>query len=104
MEVISTTPGGGIAMDELLLDVDLEDAKDSEMLLKSEPDDSNAEKPSTDLVMETEEIEPLPSNGDGDDSPSEPKWLQEDEPIALWVKVNNKKALNSLHLSQNLKS
>uniref|UniRef100_A0A1J3HK95 Histone-lysine N-methyltransferase SUVR5 n=1 Tax=Noccaea caerulescens TaxID=107243 RepID=A0A1J3HK95_NOCCA len=86
MEVISTTRGG-IAMDELLLDVDLEDAKDSEMLLKSEPDDSNAEKPSTDLVMETE---PLRSNGDGDDSPSEPKWLQEDEPIALWVKWRGK--------------
>ncbi|CAA7033173.1 unnamed protein product [Microthlaspi erraticum] len=89
MEVISTT-SGGIVMDELLLDVDFEEAKATEMLLKPEPDDSNAEKLSTDLVIE--EPEPLRSNnnGEGDDSPSEPKWLQEDEPIALWVKWRGK--------------
>ncbi|ESQ46310.1 hypothetical protein EUTSA_v10000012mg [Eutrema salsugineum] len=99
MEVISCSSSqrveqvetpGGIAMDELLLDVDVEESTGSELLLKPEPDDSNAEKHRTDLVMDMEETEPLGNNGEGESSPSEPKWLQQDEPIALWVKWRGK--------------
>jgi len=72
-------------MDELVLDVDVEEATGSELLVKSEPEaDLNAVKSSTDLVTVTG---PIGKNGEGESSPSEPKWLQQDEPIALWVKV-----------------
>lgn len=96
MEVISCSSSqrseqvetpGGIIMDEFLLDLDVEEATGSELVLKSEPDDLNAEKHSTKLVLDVEETEPLGNNGKGESSPSEPKWLQQDEPIALWVKV-----------------
>lgn len=78
---------GGVVMDELLLDLDVEEATGTEKLLKSEPDYLNAEKHSTEVVMGMEETEPLGNNGEGESSPSEPKWLQQDESIALWVKV-----------------
>jgi hypothetical protein len=74
-----------VKMDELVLDVDVEEATGSELLVKSEPEaDLNAVKSSTDLVTVTG---PIGKNGEGESSPSEPKWLQQDEPIALWVKV-----------------
>ncbi|CAD5319321.1 unnamed protein product [Arabidopsis thaliana] len=74
-----------VKMDELVLDVDVEEATGSELLVKSEPEaDLNAVKSSTDLVTVTG---PIGKNGEGESSPSEPKWLQQDEPIALWVKL-----------------
>lgn len=73
-------------MDELVLDVDVEEATGSEFLVKPEPgDDLNEVNRSTDLV--TVITGPIGNNGKGESSPSEPKWLQQDEPIALWVKV-----------------
>lgn len=75
-------------MDELVLDVDVEEGTGSELLVKFEQeDDLNAVKHSTDLVTVMEVTEPIGNNGEGESSPSEPKWLQQDEPIALWVKV-----------------
>ncbi|CAA0370514.1 unnamed protein product [Arabidopsis thaliana] len=77
-----------VKMDELVLDVDVEEATGSELLVKSEPEaDLNAVKSSTDLVTVTG---PIGKNGEGELSPSEPKWLQQDEPIALWVKWRGK--------------
>ncbi|KAL0885871.1 hypothetical protein Bca101_009854 [Brassica carinata] len=91
MEVISCSssqqiqPPGGIIMDEMLRD----DTTVNELVLKPELDSLNAEKPSTDLVME--ETQNLGNNAQGESSsPSVPKWLQQDEPIALWVKWRGK--------------
>lgn len=75
------THGGLLTMDEMLLDVDVEDPTVDVSVLKPELDDSNAE-----VVIE--ETENLGNNVEGESSsPSEPKWLQQDEPVALWVKV-----------------
>lgn len=79
---------GGLTMDEMLLDVDVEEAAVNESVLNPELDGLNAEKHSTtDVVIE--ETENLGGdNVEGESSsPSEPKWLQQDEPVALWVKV-----------------
>ncbi|CAN8287794.1 unnamed protein product [Cochlearia groenlandica] len=90
MEVISclnsqTEAPGDIVMDELVL----EETKDSELLLKlSETDDLN-----TGLAINSEETKPFGDNN-GEEvvsvAPIEPKWLQQDEPIALWVKWRGK--------------
>ncbi|KAJ4902855.1 Histone-lysine N-methyltransferase SUVR5 [Raphanus sativus] len=78
------THGGLLTMDEMLLDVDVEDPTVDVSVLKPELDDSNAE-----VVIE--ETENLGNNVEGESSsPSEPKWLQQDEPVALWVKWRGK--------------
>lgn len=79
---------GGLTMDEMLLDVDVEDSTVNDSALKPELDGLNAEKHSTTDVV-NEETENLGGdNVEGESSsPSEPKWLQQDEPVALWVKV-----------------
>ncbi|XP_009140488.1 histone-lysine N-methyltransferase SUVR5 [Brassica rapa] len=82
---------GGLTMDEMLLDVDVEEAAVNESVLNPELDGLNAEKHSTtDVVIE--ETENLGGdNVEGESSsPSEPKWLQQDEPVALWVKWRGK--------------
>lgn len=80
---------GGLTMDEMLLDVDVEDPIVDESVLKPELDGSNAEKHSIDVVIE--ETGHLGDNVQGESSsPSEPKWLQQDEPVALWVKWRGK--------------
>ncbi|CAH8367980.1 unnamed protein product [Eruca vesicaria subsp. sativa] len=72
-------------MDEMLLDdVVVEETTVNELVLKPELDGLNAENHSTDLVMK--ETENLGNNAQGD----EPKWVQQDEPIALWVKWRGK--------------
>lgn len=100
MEVISCSgsqiqPPGGIIMDEMLRDdIVVEETTVNELVLKPELDGLSAEKPSTIIVME--ETQNLGNNAqDESSSPTEPKWLQQDEPIAfflsnsiaLWVKV-----------------
>ncbi|KAJ0260394.1 Histone-lysine N-methyltransferase SUVR5 [Hirschfeldia incana] len=82
---------GGLTMDEMLLDVDVEVATVNESLLNPELDDSNTGEQSTDVVIQ-EETEHLGGNNvEGESSsPSEPKWLQQDEPVALWVKWRGK--------------
>ncbi|CAN7017778.1 unnamed protein product [Brassica oleracea var. botrytis] len=82
---------GGLTMDEMLLDVDVEDSTVNDSALKPELDGLNAEKHSTTDVV-NEETENLGGdNVEGESSsPSEPKWLQQDEPVALWVKWRGK--------------
>lgn len=79
----------GIIVDEMLLDdVVVEETTVNELVLKPELDGLNAEKPSTDSLMEeTQNLGNNNAQGESS-SPSEPKWLQQDEPIALWVKVS----------------
>ncbi|XP_010429320.1 PREDICTED: histone-lysine N-methyltransferase SUVR5-like [Camelina sativa] len=79
-----------VEMDELVLDVDVEEATEVDELVKSElEDDVNTVKPSTDSVT-VMEVTGNSGEAEGESSPSEPKWLQQDEPIALWVKWRGK--------------
>ncbi|KAL1212178.1 Histone-lysine N-methyltransferase SUVR5 [Cardamine amara subsp. amara] len=96
----------GVTMNVLPLNkVDVEEVTSNKMLLKYEPDDVNVEKHSTDM----EETKTLVNKGEPDDvnaekhttdmeetgtvgnnGEGESKWLQNDEPIALWVKWRGK--------------
>ncbi|EOA26462.1 hypothetical protein CARUB_v10022510mg [Capsella rubella] len=84
-----------VEMDELVLDMDVEEAAGagSELLVKSEQEEDglNAVKRSNDSVTVMEVTGPIGNSVEGgESSPSEPKWLQQDEPIALWVKWRGK--------------